>query len=64
MSVMEMNDSDFNKLSRAINRGDIPLARRLAGSTGLISPDDVEAVIDQTMKRKQGQQRGLGRFHF
>jgi hypothetical protein len=40
------------------------LARRLARSTGLISPDDVEAVIDQTMKRKQGQQRGLGRFHF
>lgn len=64
MSVIEANDSAFNELSRAINRGDIPLARRLARSTGLISPDDVEAVIDQTMKRKQGQQRGLGRFHF
>ena len=64
MSVTGVNDSDFNKLSRAINDGDVPLAKRLARSTGLISPDDVESVIDQTMKRKQGQQRDLGRFHF
>ena len=64
MSVTEVNDSDFNKLSRAINMGDVPVAKRLARSTGLISVEDVEAVIDQTMKRKQGQQRGLGRFHF
>lgn len=63
MSAIEVNDSDFNKLSRAINRGDVSLAKRLAGSTGLISPEDVEAVIDQTLKRKQGQQRGLGRSH-
>ena len=64
MSVTEVSDLAFNELSRAINAGDVSLARRLARSTGLISVEDVEAVIDQTMKRKQGQQRGLGRFHF
>ena len=64
MPVMEMNDSDFSKLNRAINTGDVPLAKKLAKSTGLIPVEEVEAVIDQTMKRKQGQQRGLGRFHF
>ena len=64
MSVMDMNDSDFSKLNRAINAGDVTLAKNLAKATGLISPDDVEAVIDQTMKRKQGRQRGLARFHF
>ena len=64
MSVMEMSDSDFSKLNRAINAGDVSLAKKLARSTGLISPDDVEVVIDQTVKRKQGQHRGLGRFHF
>jgi hypothetical protein len=58
-----MKSKEFNELNHAINVGDANAAKRLASSTGLISPDDVDQLIHVVAIRKsQKNNRGLRRL--
>ena len=58
-----MQSKEFDQLNHAINVGDSNVAKQLASSTGLISPSDVDKLIDVVARRKsQKNNRGLRRL--